>query len=133
MAYGELGVNAEQVMLGIKRGEITGILPVTVVYELVVHWLRNKLPAFRNIEEIKTFTSMYFKVTDLKLSDYVESAKIKVEGDEILKSNPELKERTLSLIDSTILWTAIKHRAPIVTGDKDIAWVAKKKGVEVIW
>jgi predicted nucleic acid-binding protein len=133
MAYGELGVNAERVMLGIKRGEITGILPVTVVYELVVHWLRNKLPVFRNIEEIKTFTSMYFKVTDLKLSDYVESAKIKLEGDKMLKSNPELKERTLSLIDSTILWTAIKHHAPIVTGDRDIAWVAKKKGVEVIW
>jgi len=90
-------------MLEIKRGEITGILPVTVVYELVVRWLRNKLPVLRDIEEIKTFTSMYFKITDLKLSDYVESAKIKVEGDEILKSNPELKERTLSLIDSTIL------------------------------
>jgi hypothetical protein len=90
-------------MLEIKRGEITGILPVTVVYELVVHWLRNKLPVLRDIEEIKTFTSMYFKITDLKLSDYVESAKIKVEGDEMLKSNPELKERTLSLIDSTIL------------------------------
>ena len=46
--------------------------------------MRSKLPAFRNIEEIKTFTSMYFKVADLKLSHYVESAKIKVEEDEIL-------------------------------------------------
>ena len=83
MAYGELGVNAERAMLGIKRGEITGIIPVTVVYELVLHWLRSKLPAFRYIEEIKTFTSMFFKFADLKLSDYVESAKIKVEEDEI--------------------------------------------------
>jgi predicted nucleic acid-binding protein len=133
MAYGELGVNAERAMLGIKRGEISGIIPVTVVYKLVLHWLRSKLPAFKNIEEIKTFTSMYFKVADSKLSDYVESAKIKVEGDRMLKSNPELKERTLSLVDSIILWTAIKHLAPIVTGDRDIAWVAREKGVEVIW
>ena len=133
MAYVELGVNAERAMLGIKRGEITGIIPVTVVYELVLYWLRSKLPAFRNIEEIKTFTSMYFKVADLKLSDYVESAKLKVEGDKMLKSNSELKERTLSLVDSTILWTGIKHHAPIVTGDRDIAWVAREKGVEVIW
>jgi hypothetical protein len=58
----------------------------------VLHWLRNKLPVFRNIGEIKTFTLMYFKVTDLKLGDYVESAKMKVEGDEMLKSNLELKE-----------------------------------------
>ncbi len=56
MAYGELGVNAERAMLRVKRGEISGIIPVTVVYELVLHWLRNKLPAFKNIEEIKTFT-----------------------------------------------------------------------------
>jgi hypothetical protein len=106
-------------MLGIKHGEITGILPVNVVYELVLHWLRNKFPVFRNIEEMKTFTLMYFKATDLKLGDYVESAKMKVEGDEMLKSNLELKEGTLSLIDSTIPWTAIKHHAPIVTGDRD--------------
>jgi len=71
-------------MLRVTRGEISGIIPVTVVYELVLHWLRSKLPAFRNLEEIKTFTSMYFKVADSKLSDYVESAKIKVEEDEIL-------------------------------------------------
>jgi len=57
---------------------------------------------------------MYFKATDLKLGDYVESAKMKVEGDEMLKSNLELKEGTSSLIDSTILWTAIRHHAPIV-------------------
>jgi hypothetical protein len=81
-------------MLGIKHGEITGILPINVVYELVLHWLRNKFPVFRNIEEMKTFTLMYFKATDLKLGDYVESAKMKVEGDEMLKSNLELKEGT---------------------------------------
>jgi hypothetical protein len=57
MAYGELGVNAERAMLGIKRGEISGIIPVTVLYELVLHWLRNKLPAFKNVEEIRTFLS----------------------------------------------------------------------------
>jgi len=50
----------------------------------------------------------------------------------MLKSNPELKERKLSLVDSTILWTAIKHPAPIVTGDRDIAWAAREKEVEVI-
>jgi len=56
--------------------------------------LRNKFPVFRNIEEMKTFTLVYFKATDLKLGDYVESAKMKVEGDEMLKSNLELKEGT---------------------------------------
>jgi hypothetical protein len=37
---------------------------------------------------------MYFKAADLKLGDYVESAKMEVEGDEVLKSSLELKKGT---------------------------------------
>jgi predicted nucleic acid-binding protein len=133
MAYGELGKEAEKVLLGIRRGDVVGYLPVTVVYELCIHMLRGRIPVFKSIEEFKTFITKYFKIAELRLEDYIEAARIKVEGDAMLKESTELRNRSLSLIDSTIIWLAIKMKMPIITGDKDLAYVAKRKNVEVVW
>jgi predicted nucleic acid-binding protein len=64
----------------------------------------------------------------LKLDDYIESAKIEVEGDEMLRGSPELESRYLSIVDSTIMRLALELNAPIVTGDKDLSHIAKRKG-----
>jgi predicted nucleic acid-binding protein len=133
MAYGELGGNAEKVLLQIRRGEVVGYLPATVAYELSIHWLRGKIPTLKSLEELKTFITRYFRIVELKLNDYIESAKIKVEGDEMLRGSPELEGRSLSIVDSTIIWLALELNAPIVTGDKDLSHVARRKGVEIIW
>lgn len=133
MAYGELGRNAEEVLLRIRRGEAVGYLPATVAYELSVHWLRGKIPALKSVEELKTFITKYFRVVELKLDDYIESAKIKVEGDEMLRGSPELEDRSLSIVDSTIIRLALELNAPIVTGDKDLSHVAERKGVKIVW
>jgi predicted nucleic acid-binding protein len=133
MAYGELGKEAEKVLLSIKKGDVIGYLPVTVVYELCIHLLRGRIPVFESMEEFKTFITKYFKIAELQLEDYIEAARIKVEGDIMLKESTELRNRSLSLIDSTIIWLAIKMKTPIITGDKDLAYVAKRKDVEIIW
>ncbi|MCC6016946.1 MAG: PIN domain-containing protein [Desulfurococcaceae archaeon] len=133
MAYGELGEEAEKVLLSIRRGDVVGYLPVTVVYELCIHVLRGRIPVFESIEEFKTFITKYFRIAELRLEDYIEAARIKIEGDAMLKESIEFRNRSLSFTDSTVIWLAIKMKIPIVTGDKDLAYVAKRKGVEVIW
>jgi predicted nucleic acid-binding protein len=133
MAYGELGEEAEKVLLGIRRGDVVGYLPVTVVYELCIHVLRGRIPVFESMEEFKTFITKYFRIAELRLEDYIEAARIKIEGDAMLKESIEFRNRSLSFTDSTVIWLAIKMKIPIVTGDKDLAYVAKRKGVEVIW
>jgi len=133
MAYGELEEGAERVMTQVRRGEVAGYLPVTAAYELHVHWLRGRIPALRSVEELKTFTTRYFRVVELKLDDYLESARVKVEGDEALKESSELRGRALSIVDSAIIWLALRLGAPIVTGDEDLSYVARRKGVAVIW
>jgi predicted nucleic acid-binding protein len=133
MAYGELGVNAEKVLLQIRRGEVIGYIPATVAYELSVHWLRGRIPSLKSLEELKTFVTRYFKTVEPTLDDYIESAKIKIEGDKILRESLELKNRSLSIVDSTIIRLALELGAPIVTGDKDLSHVANKKGIKIIW
>jgi predicted nucleic acid-binding protein len=133
MAYGELGEEAEKVLLGIRRGDVVGYLPVTVVYELCIHVLRGRIPVFESMEEFKTFITKYFRIAELRLEDYIEAARIKIEGDAMLKESIEFRNRSFSFIDSTVIWLAVKMKIPIVTGDKDLAYVAKRKGVEVIW
>jgi predicted nucleic acid-binding protein len=90
MAYGELGKRAEEVLTRVRRGEAVGYLPATVVYELCVHWLRGRIPTLKSMEEVVTLVSRYFRVVELKIDDYVESARLKVKGDRILRESSEI-------------------------------------------
>ena len=53
-AYGELGTNAARLLQEVRRGRVKGLIPVTVVYEYVVHWLRGRIPVLESIEEVLT-------------------------------------------------------------------------------
>ncbi len=44
-----------------------------------------------------------------------------------------LRGRRLSIVDSTIIACALRLRSPILTGDKDLAYVASRLGVEILW
>jgi hypothetical protein len=69
MAYGELGKEAEEILTRVRRGEVIGYLPVTVVYELCVHRLRGRIPTLKSMEEVVTLVSEYFRVVELKIID----------------------------------------------------------------
>ncbi|AGJ63690.1 VapC-like protein [Sulfolobus islandicus LAL14/1] len=131
MAYGELTKRGEEVMSGIRSGLYEGVIPSTVVFEFIVHWLRSRIPSLKSIDEARTFLFTYFKVNELTSDDFIDSAKIKKEGDDILAK--EMNGRRLSIVDSTIIHLAKKLGVGIITGDKDLTLVARKLGIEIIW
>ncbi len=135
MAFGELSTRAERLMMSIRRREVEGIVPVTVPYEFTVHWSRGRLPGLKSPDEIVAFFSAFFTVADLSLRDYVEVAILKSRGDEILSSSsdPRLSGRRLSLVDASVIYTANKVNAPVITGDLDLSYVAGEIGLEVVW
>ncbi|WP_052833624.1 PIN domain-containing protein [Staphylothermus hellenicus] len=71
----------------------------------------------------------------IRSEEYAEVAQIKVRGDDILKKSriPSLRNRRLSIVDSTLIVLAKRKNAPIITGDKDLRYVAEKENVNVIW
>ena len=44
-----------------------------------------------------------------------------------------LRARRLSIVDSTVIALARRRKAPIVSGDRDLVYVAMREGVETIW
>jgi len=135
MVFGELTPKAENIMYSIYRGEATGIVPETVAYEYAIQWYRGRIPALKNIDEVEAFLKTYFIVKKLEFKDYIKAAEIKVIGDKFLSESgdSELMQRRLSLVDSTILAVALSEKYPILTGDKDLAYVAWKLGLNTIW
>jgi predicted nucleic acid-binding protein len=135
IVYDEVSDKAREILESIRRGEIKGLIPVTVVYEYVIHWLRGRIIAFKNIDEVITYLKTYFRIINLDVEDYVRAAQIKVLGEEYLRSSniEELKSRSLSFTDSTILALAEKLEIPILTNDKDLCYVALKMGVKTLW
>lgn len=135
MAYGELSTTAARILRGIRQGRVRGIIPVTVVYEYLVHWHRGRIPALKTTEEVLTFLTTYFKVENLDLQDFTKAAEIKYKGDDMLRNAEDtaLRGRRLSIVDSTIIACALRLRSPILTGDKDLAYVAGRLGVGILW
>jgi len=119
----------------IRMGRIEGLIPITVVYEYLVHWFRGRIPALRSLDEAITYLRSYFRIERLELDDYIEAAKIKVRGDEVLKEAEDeaLRGRKLSIVDSTVIALARRARVPILSGDRDLTYVAIKEGIEVLW
>jgi len=135
IVYDEVGERARDVLNSIRMDRIEGLIPITVVYEYLVHWFRGRVPALRSLDEAITYLRSYFRIECLKLDDYIEAAKIKVRGDEMLKEAEDevLRGRKLSIVDSTVIALARRVRAPILSGDRDLTYVAIKEGIEVIW
>ncbi|BEP17343.1 PIN domain-containing protein [Pyrofollis japonicus] len=135
MAYGELTERASDVLKDIRKGIVEGIIPVTVAYEYTIHWYRGRIPVLRTLSEVVTFLTVYFRIEMLGLMDWLRAAEIKSQGDKMLQNaeDPGLRSRRLSIVDSTIVALAQRLRAPILTGDKDLAYVAKALGLQVVW
>jgi len=135
IVYDEVSNRARNVLEDIRRGRTRGILPITVVYEYIIHWLKGRIPALKDLNEVIAYLLSYFKIADLSFEDYIEAAKIKVKGDEILRKaeDESLRLRRLSIVDSTVIALAHRMRAPILTGDRDLTYVALRENVETIW
>ena len=135
IVYDEVSDNARSVLEGIHRGVIRGLIPVTVAYEYIIHWLRGRIPGLKSIDEVVTYLRTYFKIVNLDLYDYLKAARIKVRGDRLLMEaeDPVLRMRRLSIVDSTVIALAMKYGVPIVTGDKDLSYVAEKESLRIIW
>ena len=135
IVYDELGSRARSVMEDIRLGRTAGLIPATVAYEYTVHWLRGRVPGLKSLEEVSTYLRSYFRVVELGFDDYLEAAVVKEEGDKLLREaeDPELRARRLSIVDSTVISIALKTGAPIITGDKDLTYVARRMKVETIW
>ena len=37
------------------------------------------------------------------------------------------------MIDPTVIALALRKKAPIMSGDKDLTYVARREGIETIW
>ena len=118
----------------VRLGEATGIVHYLIVYELAYFWRRTGL-IFDSLERIEEFVEVYFKVIELNCKLALEAAEIKIKGDELLKraAEPTLRKRKLSSADATTLALALNLDAHLVTGDKDLGYVAERMGVKVVW
>ena len=131
---GQAPARAIDLLEKVRLGSIEGILHYLIVYELSYHWRRNRLP-FRNEKELLEFVDTYFTVKTLDEALAVEASKVKILGDRLLASSkdPNLQRRRLSVADATTIALAKREKAPIVTGDADLSYVARKLGIEVLW
>ena len=131
---GQAPARALDVLEDVKRGRATGVIHYLIVYELAYHWLRGRLP-FKDRAELQAFLDTYFTLVGLDPGLAVSAARIKTEGDELLRRSrdPELERRRLSATDATTIALAHRLKAPIITGDKDLAYVAQSMGIEVVW
>ncbi len=131
---GQIPFRALKVLDSIRTGTLDGIVHYLIIYELAYHWRRGRLP-FKNEEELIEFVKIYFKVAELDVNIAASASQVKIRGDRILReaTDDTLKHRRLSIADATTIVLALKFRIPIVTGDKDLSYVAKRSGVKVIW
>ncbi len=135
MVYDEVGMEARRVLEEVYKGNVKGLIPVIVMYEYIIHWSRGRIPALKSLDEVTTYLKSYFKIINLDYEDYIEAAMIKIRGDKLLKEaeDPNLKNRRLSIVDSTIIALAHRRKTPIITGDKDLTYIATKQGIKTIW
>jgi len=135
MVFGELTPLAKKTMLAIYKGEIQGLIPSPVAYEFSLQWLKGRIPGLASLGDVKAFLKAYFSIIELSFEDFLKAAEVKNSGDRLLAESKkkDLSGRRLSLVDSCIIVVASKREIPIVTGDKDLSYVASKLGLEVIW
>ena len=131
---GSISAKALEVIESIRLGQIEGLLHNLIVYELFYHWRKGRLP-FHNDSELLEFVETYFKLIDIDISIIKEASYIKVLGDRLLSQAPikELRRRRLSVADTITIALALRFRIPIVSGDKDLTYVARSLGVNIIW
>ena len=118
----------------LRKGRVTGVIHYLTIFELAYHWRRGRLP-FRDELELLDFVSTYFRIAPLTPELAIASAKIKVVGDKFLREAEDrsLTGRRLSVADATTIAIAQMWKAPIISGDRDLTYVARRMGIEVVW
>ncbi|MGB9631618.1 MAG: PIN domain-containing protein [Candidatus Methanodesulfokora sp.] len=126
---------SEDVLLKVRRGAVRGVIHGLILYEVIYHWHRGRLPGFKSEEEITSYLLGTFLNIRLTNDLMREAAKVKVKGDDLLKlaEDKALQGRKLSSCDAITISIGIKYSFPVVSGDRDLQYVAKKLGVEVLW
>ncbi|RLE71850.1 MAG: hypothetical protein DRJ37_04095 [Thermoprotei archaeon] len=71
----------------------------------------------------------------ITLDIFDQASKIKLKGDTLLSEADDLllKKRKLSACDALTIAVGKILNLPILTGDKDLSYMAEKIGVEIIW
>ena len=130
----EIPLKARRILDQVRIGEVRGLIHDLIIYELSYHWRKGRLP-FKDEEELIEFITTYFSMADLTIEDLVKASYIKIVGDSVLRkaSEPLLKRRKLSISDALCIVLALKYKVPIVTGDKDLSYVASHLEVETVW
>ncbi len=131
---GQSTLKAIELLDSIRIGKTKGIIHYLIIYELSYHWRKGRLP-FRDEEELMEFVNTYFSIYRLDLALMIDSSKIKIIGDNYLRNSRrrDLRNRRLSVSDSLTIAIAKRLNIPIITGDKDLSYVARKMGIKVIW
>ncbi len=122
------------IMEGIRTGIVKGIVHSGIIYELVLLWLKGRLP-FKDLNEVSLFVEGYFQYVSLDIKDIFLAGQIKMKGDSMLADarDPSLRGRRLSFSDASSIALAIDKDRPIISGDADLTYVARNLGVNVIW
>lgn len=65
----------------------------------------------------------------------IEAARVKVEGDEVLKAADDevLRERRLSSCNAVTIAVGMRYDLPMLSSDRDLCYVAGKLRVSVLW
>jgi hypothetical protein len=134
-ATGDLTPTAQEVFLGIRKGRVKGVIHALILFESLYQWRRGRLPGFKDESELYSYLSSVFETA--RFNDVVvrKAAEVKLIGDDLLRnaSDTSLSARRLSTCDSFTVALALERDLPVLSGDKDLAYVAGKLGVEVLW
>lgn len=134
-AAGTLTPEARESLERVRRGSLRGIIHGLILYELVYHWHKGRLPGFKSEEELAVYLTTLFSSAPLSESVLRLAARIKSEGDEILKraEDKQLRGRRLSACDAITIAVALQRSYPVLSGDADLTYVAGQIGVKTIW
>ena len=134
-ATDSLTPTAVKSLMEVKAGRVKGVIHYLVAYEVLYHWRKGRLPGFKNEDEVKDYLDEAFLNVELTREIADEASKIKVEGDELLSKaeDASLRFRKLSSCDATTIALGKLYVTPVISGDKDLTYVAKKFNVKVRW
>lgn len=134
-ATGDLTQAAREVFLSLRRGRVRGVVHALIVFEVLYQWRRGRLPGFRDEDELYSYLSRVFDTARITERVVRKAAEVKAVGDDLLRRapDPSLRARRLSTCDAFTLAVALDRALPVLSRDRDLAYVAEKLGVEVLW
>jgi len=126
---------AAAALMDIKSGRVRGVIHYLVAYEVFYHWRRGRLPGFAAEGEVGEYLKTAFASLGLNHEVAGQAARVKAEGDSMLEEakDPSLRPRRLSSCDATTIALGKLFRMPILSGDKDLIYVARAFDLEVVW